>query len=132
MLYKIKIQFMPKDYQLNLIRQLQNLRHKVMTVKEYTEELFKLIIRARQTQEDIERVAKYINGLRFEIEDDISFLNLKIVEDAYQSSLRVEENLLRRHNQKNRGRGSAKGSPNIGGKFHTSMDGAEGSSSCTP
>ena len=37
MLDKIKSQFMPKDYQLNLIRQLQNLRHqKGMTVKEYT------------------------------------------------------------------------------------------------
>ena len=91
-----------------------------------------MIIRARQTQEDIERVAKYINGLRFEIEDDISFLNLKIVEDACQSSLRVEENLLRRHNQKNRGRGSVRGSPNRGGKFHTSKDDAEGSSIRTP
>ena len=35
-LYKIKSQFMPKDYQLNLLRQLQNLRQKAMTVKEYT------------------------------------------------------------------------------------------------
>ena len=33
-------------------------------------------------------------------------LNLKTIEDAYQSSLRVEENILRRKNQKNRGRGS--------------------------
>ena len=33
MLCKIKIQFMPKDYQLNLIRQLHNLRQKGMTVK---------------------------------------------------------------------------------------------------
>ena len=37
MLYKIKSQFMPKDYHLTLIRQLQNLRQKGMTVKEYTE-----------------------------------------------------------------------------------------------
>ena len=36
MLYKIKSQFMPKDYQLNLLRQLQNLRQKAMAVKEYT------------------------------------------------------------------------------------------------
>ena len=36
MLHNIKNQFMPKDYQLNLIRQLQNLRQKTMTVKEYT------------------------------------------------------------------------------------------------
>ena len=36
MLYNIKSQFMPKDYQLNLLRQLQNLIQKAMTVKEYT------------------------------------------------------------------------------------------------
>ena len=35
MLHNIKSQFMPKDYQLNLIRQLQNLRQKTMTVKEH-------------------------------------------------------------------------------------------------
>ena len=72
-----------------------------MTVKEYTEEFFKLSIRAGQVQGNIERVARYINGLRFEIQDDISFLNLKTIEDVYHSSLRVEENLLRRQNHKN-------------------------------
>ena len=36
MLHKIKSQFMPKDYQLNIFRQLQNLTQKAMTVKEYT------------------------------------------------------------------------------------------------
>ena len=35
-LYKIKSQFMPKDYQLTLIRQLHNLRQKGMAIKEYT------------------------------------------------------------------------------------------------
>ena len=35
-LYKIKIQIMAKDYQLNILRPLQNLRQKATTVKEYT------------------------------------------------------------------------------------------------
>ena len=38
MLHKIKSQFMTKDYQLNILRQLQNLRQKAMTIKEYTED----------------------------------------------------------------------------------------------
>ena len=59
-------------------------------------------------------------------------LNLKTIEYAYQLSLRVEDKLLRRQNQKNRGRGSVRGSPNRGGKFHTSKDKVEGSSSHTP
>ena len=77
-------------------------------------------------------MARYINGLRFEIEDKISLLNLNTVEYVYQSTLRVEENILRIHNLKNRGRGSVRGSPNRGGKFHTSKDEVEGSSSHTP
>ena len=90
MLYKIKSQFMPKDYQLTLFRQLHNLRQKGMTVKEYTEEFFKLSIRDGQTQGDVERVARYINGLRYEILYETSLLNLKTIEDAYQEASRVE------------------------------------------
>ena len=63
MLDKIKSQFMPKDYQLTLIRQLQNLRQKGMTVKEYIEEFFKMSLIVGQTQGDIERMARYLNGL---------------------------------------------------------------------
>ena len=109
MLYIIKIQIMPKDYQLTLVRQLQNLRQKGMIVKEYTEEFFKPSIRDGQTQGDIERVARYINGLRYEIQDEISLLNLKTVEVAYQAASRVKEKLLRKHNQKSRGRNTVRG-----------------------
>ena len=74
---------MPKEYQLHLIRQLQNLRQKSMIVKEYTEEFFRLSIRVGHTQGGLERVARYINGLRYDIQDEFSLLNMKIVEDAY-------------------------------------------------
>ena len=57
---------MPKDYQLNLIRQLQNLRQKAMTVKEYTEEFFRPSTRVEHTEGGLERVARYINGLRYD------------------------------------------------------------------
>ena len=62
---------MSKDYQLNLLRQLQNLRQKAMTVKEYTEEFFRLNIRFGHTEGGIERVARYINGLRYDIQDEL-------------------------------------------------------------
>ena len=88
-----------------------------MTVKEYTEEFFKLSIRAGQTEGNIERVARYINGLRFDIQDEIILVNLNTIEDAYESALRVEEKILRRQNDKNRGRGSVRRFPNRGGKF---------------
>jgi hypothetical protein len=48
MVAKLKAKFIPKEYQINLLRKLQNLRQKGMTVKEYIEEFYKLNIRAGQ------------------------------------------------------------------------------------
>ena len=92
---------MPNDYQLNIPRQLQNLRQKAMIVKEYTEEFFRQNIRSGHTEGGLERVSRYINGLRYDIQDELSLLNLKTVEEAYQVSLKVEEKLLRKQNQGN-------------------------------
>ena len=129
MLHNIKSQFMPKDYQLNLLRQLQNLRQKAMTVKEYTEEFFRLNIRSGHIEGGLERVARYINGLRYDIQDELSLLNLKTIEDAYQISLKVEDKLLRKQNQRNIGKKMVRGRgvPNRGGR--NSKDEVESSSS---
>ena len=52
-------------------------------MKEYTEEFYKVSIRAGQIQDTDEKVVRYINGLRMEIQDDISLLSPKTVEEAY-------------------------------------------------
>ena len=44
MIAKMKVKFIPRDYQISLFRRMQNLRQKLMTVKEYTEEFYKLKI----------------------------------------------------------------------------------------
>jgi hypothetical protein len=67
MVAKMKAKFIPKDYQFNLFRKLQKLREKGMTVKEYTEEFYRLNIRTGQWERDEEKVVRYINGLRYEI-----------------------------------------------------------------
>jgi hypothetical protein len=46
MIAKMKAKFIPRDYQITLFRRMQNLRQKLMTVKEYTEEFYRLNIRA--------------------------------------------------------------------------------------
>jgi hypothetical protein len=96
MVAKLKAKFIPKDYQINLFRKLQNLRQKGMTVKEYTEEFYKLNIRAGQREKDDEKVARYINGLRYEIQDEINMMTVRTVEDAYQIALKAEEKLARK------------------------------------
>ena len=66
-------------------------------------------IRARHAEDDIEKVGRYINGLRYDIQDEISLLNLKTIEDAYQATLKAEEKMLRKQNQRNRGKSSTRG-----------------------
>jgi hypothetical protein len=55
MLAKLKEKFMPKDYQINLFRRIQNLRKRGLTMKEYTKEFYKLNIRAGQRERATQR-----------------------------------------------------------------------------
>ena len=61
-----------------------------MTIKEYKKEFSRLNIGSGHVEDDIERVSRYINGLRYDIHDELSLLNLKNVEDEYQVALKVE------------------------------------------
>jgi uncharacterized protein YjbK len=104
MITKMKAKFIPKDYQITLFRRMQNLRHKMMSVKEYTEEFYRLNIRAGHRESDDEKVARYLNGLRYDIQDELSMLTIRTVEDAYQMALKAEEKLSRKQGQRGRGR----------------------------
>ena len=55
--------------------------------------------------DDVEKIARYINGLRSRIQDEISFVKLESVEEAYQYALKVQEILERKNEQRQRGRG---------------------------
>jgi hypothetical protein len=77
MVAKLKAKFIPKDYQINMFRKLQNLRQKGLSVKEYTEEFYKLNIRAGHRENDEEKVSRYINGLRYEIQDEINMMTMR-------------------------------------------------------
>ena len=61
-----------------------------MAVKEYTKEFYRMNIRIGQREEDDEKVAKYINGLRYEIQDEISMITMRTVEYDYQIALKEE------------------------------------------
>ena len=76
-----------------------------MTVIEYTEEFYRLDIRFGHVDDDVEKIARYINGLRYRLKDEISFLKLESVEEAYQYVLKDEEILTKKHEQRQRGRG---------------------------
>ena len=75
-----------------------------MTVKEYIEELFRLDIKSRHVDDEVEKIARYLNRLRFGIEDDMSFVKVDSMEEAYQYALKFEEILTKRYEQRQRGR----------------------------
>ena len=69
---KIKNKFLPANYQVNLFRKMQILKQKDMTMKEYTKKFNRLDIRSGYVDDDVEKIARYINGLRSRIQDEIS------------------------------------------------------------
>ena len=105
MVIKVKKKFLLADYQVSLLRKMQNLRQRDMTIKEYTKECYRLDIRSRHVDDDVEKIARYINGLRSRIQDEISFVKLQSVEEAYQYALKAQEILTKRHEERQRGRG---------------------------
>jgi hypothetical protein len=100
MIAKMKAKFILRDYQITLFMRMQNLRQKLMTVKEYTEEFYKLNIRAGHRERDDEKVARYMNGLRYDIQDEMSMVTIRTVEDAYHMALKVEEKLSQKQSQR--------------------------------
>lgn len=66
------------------------------------------------------------------IQDEISFLNLKAIEDAYQEALKIEEKVLRKHNKRNIGKSPAGRRGSSKPRFQNSQNEAGGSSSQPP
>jgi hypothetical protein len=116
MIAKMKEKFIPRDYQISLFRIMQNLRQKLMTVKEYTEEFYRLNIRVGHRESNDEKVARYMNGLRYEIQYEMSMVTIRTVEDSYQMDLKAEEKLSRKQSQRGRGRSQPRGKSSCPGK----------------
>jgi hypothetical protein len=109
MVTKPKGKFLPHDYQLNLFRRLQNLRQKEPSVKDYMEEFYKLTIGSGYMQKNTKKIARYVNGLRLAIQDEISQMSSHSIEDTYQLALIAKKNLVRKQQQSSRGRGQNRG-----------------------
>ena len=76
-----------------------------MTVRDYTEEFYKVNIRSGHMEDTPERVTRYVNGLRFDIQDELSLLSLRYVKEAYQIAMKVDEKLMRKESQNAKVRG---------------------------
>jgi hypothetical protein len=100
MVAKMKDKFIPRDYQITLFRRMQNLRQKLMSVKEYTEEFYRINIRVGHRESDDEKVSRYMNGLRYDIQDEMIMMTIQNVEDDHQIALKDEEKLSQKQGQR--------------------------------
>jgi hypothetical protein len=57
----------------------------------------------------VEKVARYMNGLRYEIKYEMSTVTIRNVEDAYQIASKDEVKLARKKGQRGRGRSPRRG-----------------------
>jgi hypothetical protein len=93
-----------------------------MTVKEYTKEFYKLNIRACHRESNDEKVARYINGLRYDIQYEMSMVTIQTVEDAYQMALKAEEKLSQKESQRGLGRSQPRGKEVAQDKYQKPME----------
>ena len=80
---KLKGNFPPKDYQVQMYKRLQGLRQKELDVKTYTDEFYKLSIRLGWEEDEVAKVDRCLGGLRFNIQDELVVANPRTVRECY-------------------------------------------------
>ena len=71
MVNKIKKKFLPTNYQVTLLRKMQNLKQMDMSLKDYTKEFYRVDIRYGHVDDDVEKFLRYLNGLRSRIQNEM-------------------------------------------------------------
>ena len=104
MVTKLKAKFIPTNYELELFKRLHNLKQKDTFVKDYIEKFYKLTIRSGHRELSKEKVAQYVNCLRFNIQDEVGMMKIESVEEAYQYALQVEDKLKRKIQSNTKGK----------------------------
>ncbi|XP_059064670.1 uncharacterized protein LOC131856766 [Cryptomeria japonica] len=104
----IKEKFLPSDYSIHVKRMRQHLKQKDMDVMAYIEQFHKLSIRGGYEEED-EKVARYINGLKYHLQDEIGLQVPRTIGECYQLAIRAEEKVRRRQERSRRGGNTNRG-----------------------
>ena len=86
------------------MKKIQGLKKARKSIQEYTEEFYRVLIRIDHAKVDKEKVSHYINGLRPSIHE-LHLVQIMNIEEVYQFSLKVEEKLNKKYDNKNSGRG---------------------------
>ncbi|XP_059067510.1 uncharacterized protein LOC131858325 [Cryptomeria japonica] len=103
---ELKRQFVPDDYEVTLHKKLQNLKQKDLDVSTYTQEFHNLTLKAKMFETEKQKLARYINGLKYSIQDELTLVSVESVHKCFQLALKIEEKQKRRGEQ-SKGRGNS-------------------------
>ncbi|GFY91567.1 hypothetical protein Acr_07g0017630 [Actinidia rufa] len=82
--------FLPPDYQQELFRQYQECRQGVRTSEAYTEEFYRLSARNNLPESEDQQIARFVNGMRVAIRDQVSLQTLYSLNEAVTLAKKVE------------------------------------------
>ena len=100
---RLREKFLPLDYAQTLFYQFQNLKQTLSTVEELMNKFYQLSIHVDRQETDEQLAARYVNCLKFSIQDQLSMHTVRNVEEAYQLALKAKEKKNRQFLQRNRG-----------------------------
>ncbi|XP_039145554.1 uncharacterized protein LOC120282772 [Dioscorea cayenensis subsp. rotundata] len=87
----LRAQFLPYNFQRLMYQRLQNLKQGTKSVDDYTMEFYQLVARNEIQEMEDQLVARYIGGLRMQIQDTVNMFDTVSVSAAHQRSLQVEK-----------------------------------------
>ena len=88
---KVGRKLLPLNYAQIIFHRFQKLKKNLSTLEELTNEFYQLSILVDHQEIDEKLVARYVNCLKFSIEDELSMLRICNVEEAYKLALKVKE-----------------------------------------
>ena len=103
---EIRKQFIPDDYEMLVHKTLQNHKQGDLDVSTYTQEFHNLTLRAKVYKTEKQKLTRYVNGLKYSIQDDLTLITLASVHQCFNMALKIEEKHKRREDTNNRGRGN--------------------------
>ncbi|XP_059075302.1 uncharacterized protein LOC131875246 [Cryptomeria japonica] len=120
MMDKMKDKFLPDDYKVQLYKKMQGPKQKDMDVQKYTKEFHKLDIRAAHDKDVEEKVARYLGGFRYNIQNEMTMATPKTLEECYKLAMKAEDKLKRRQERQGGRRGQT--NRGRGGRFQESQE----------
>ena len=87
--------FLPVDYEHTLYSLYQNCRQYSRSVSEYAEEFMRLASRNQLSESDAQQVARFNNGLRYDIQAIISLQTTWTLDETVRVALKAEQSINR-------------------------------------